>query len=614
MNSIQTQKQTGNTSISSEPQSTASAIFQTVVFSRKNTHTGPNELRQRPTLASSVPPVQKLADLTPNPLASIVHQADRNGKQKEILNASNVRTGSRRLSRQDRESPQNHSFKNLLSNFCTSLKISEHHQKPQPINDIAKPQHYSYRNASSTQRESVLPPQFPQDIGKKCLVLDLDETLVHSSFRPTSNPDYIIPVEIDGMLHQVYVCKRPGVDLFLTEMAKYYEIVIYTASLSKYANPLLDRLDPERTIRHRLYREHCVLHDGNYIKDLSLINRDLTQSIIIDNSPMSYLFHPRNAIGCSSFIDDPRDRELDSINRFLKLTEKRTLQWRPEQQTPVRHVTRYDMARQERAYDVILCKEREPEREAQRQSKERSDIDMMQQRGKENQLKYGQQYDIIHHQPVCPETTPSTSHIPNRSQNRITSQAEIFQERVATHSNPPSTAAQKTREFDIVSNKFHTNHQERESAIQQAVLHDASEKMTKAKAYDPIQSKYCDDLQEMQEANQLSERRHRSVHFPAQRSYNIVNHQTSEQDDCVMGMEHNNTNRVQKEVVEARMRLHGQQDQDRQENRRLHRAAPKRLTETYAHGYDLITNESYSGRNAKKMVFPPKNDFDRAGG
>lgn len=162
--------------------------------------------------------------------------------------------------------------------------------------------------------------------------------------------------------------------------------------------------------------------------------------------------------------------------------------------------------------------------------------------------------------------------------------------------------------------RFHTNHQERESAIQQAVLHDASEKMTKAKAYDPIQSKYCDDLQEMQEANQLSERRHRSVHFPAQRSYNIVNHQTSEQDDCVMGMEHNNTNRVQKEVVEARMRLHGQQDQDRQENWRLHRAAPKRLTETYAHGYDLITNESYSGRNAKKMVFPPKNDFDRAGG
>ena len=35
------------------------------------------------------------------------------------------------------------------------------------------------------------------------LVLDLDETLVHSSFRPVPNPDYVIPVEIDGK-----VCPR----------------------------------------------------------------------------------------------------------------------------------------------------------------------------------------------------------------------------------------------------------------------------------------------------------------------------------------------------------------------------------------------------------------------
>jgi RNA polymerase II subunit A small phosphatase-like protein len=152
---------------------------------------------------------------------------------------------------------------------------------------------------------------------KKCLVLDLDETLVHSSFKPTTNPDYIIPVDIDGTIHQVYVCKRPGVDEFMVEMAKYYEIVVYTASLSKYADPLLDRLDPQQTIKYRLFREHCVQYEGNYVKDLSLLDREITQAIIIDNSPMSYLFHPRNAIGCSSFIDDMNDRELDSISRFL---------------------------------------------------------------------------------------------------------------------------------------------------------------------------------------------------------------------------------------------------------------------------------------------------------
>ena len=123
--------------------------------------------------------------------------------------------------------------------------------------------------------------------------------------------------QIEDVVHFVYVAKRPGVDQFLVEMAKYYEIVIYTASLNKYADPLLDLLDPHRVIRTRLFRESCVYYEGNYVKDLSLINRDLSQSIIIDNSPASYIFHPENAIDCSSFIDDPRDRELEQIGSFL---------------------------------------------------------------------------------------------------------------------------------------------------------------------------------------------------------------------------------------------------------------------------------------------------------
>ena len=114
------------------------------------------------------------------------------------------------------------------------------------------------------------------------------------------------------------MAKRPGVDEFLTEMAKHYEIVVYTASLNKYADPLLDLLDPNRVIRTRLFRESCVFYEGNYVKDLSLLDRDLSQSIIIDNSPSSYLFHPENAIDCTSFIDDMYDRELDQVRRRKK--------------------------------------------------------------------------------------------------------------------------------------------------------------------------------------------------------------------------------------------------------------------------------------------------------
>ncbi len=74
----------------------------------------------------------------------------------------------------------------------------------------------------------------------KTLVLDLDETLVHSQFNQIKNPDYIIPVDIEGNTCNIFVQKRPGVDLFLKTMSQYYELVIFTASLSKYADPLMN--------------------------------------------------------------------------------------------------------------------------------------------------------------------------------------------------------------------------------------------------------------------------------------------------------------------------------------------------------------------------------------
>jgi TFIIF-interacting CTD phosphatase-like protein len=74
---------------------------------------------------------------------------------------------------------------------------------------------------------------------KKCAVIDLDETLVHSSFTPVRNADFVIPVEIDGTVHEVYVLKRPYVDEFLQKMGELFECILFTASLGKYAIRLL---------------------------------------------------------------------------------------------------------------------------------------------------------------------------------------------------------------------------------------------------------------------------------------------------------------------------------------------------------------------------------------
>jgi hypothetical protein len=93
---------------------------------------------------------------------------------------------------------------------------------------------FHYDDPAHPADKPILPPVAAQDKGKLCLVLDLDETLVHSSFRAVPNPDYIIPVKIEDVVHQVYVCKRPGVDEFMRRVGERYEIIIYTASLNKY--------------------------------------------------------------------------------------------------------------------------------------------------------------------------------------------------------------------------------------------------------------------------------------------------------------------------------------------------------------------------------------------
>ncbi|KAJ8403433.1 hypothetical protein AAFF_G00352050 [Aldrovandia affinis] len=175
---------------------------------------------------------------------------------------------------------------------------------------------------SKVPAKPLLPQIKSKDAGKICVVIDLDETLVHSSFKPVNNADFIIPVEIDGTVHQVYVLKRPHVDEFLKRMGELFECVLFTASLAKYADPVSDLLDKWGAFRSRLFRESCVFHRGNYVKDLSRLGRDLNKVIIVDNSPASYIFHPDNAVPVASWFDDMSDTELLDLLPFFERLSK----------------------------------------------------------------------------------------------------------------------------------------------------------------------------------------------------------------------------------------------------------------------------------------------------
>ncbi|GAA99970.1 uncharacterized protein L969DRAFT_19558 [Mixia osmundae IAM 14324] len=157
----------------------------------------------------------------------------------------------------------------------------------------------------------------------KTLVLDLDETLIHSTSRlPLGQSTAgwggnnglkvrVVEVVLDGKSVVYHVYKRPWVDFFLRKVSTWYTVVIFTASMQEYADPVIDWLDQGRgLIDGRLFRESCMYTGGSYVKDLSIVDADLAKVCLVDNSPISYAKNPSNGIPIEGWINDPSDEAL----------------------------------------------------------------------------------------------------------------------------------------------------------------------------------------------------------------------------------------------------------------------------------------------------------------
>ncbi|KAE9574926.1 Mitochondrial import inner membrane translocase subunit TIM50 [Colletotrichum fructicola] len=151
--------------------------------------------------------------------------------------------------------------------------------------------------------EKLLPDPDPSFERPYTLCISLEDLLVHSEWSRE---------------HGWRVAKRPGVDYFLRYLSQYYELVLFTSVPFAIGEPLVRKLDPYRFIMWPLYREATKYKDGEFVKDLSYLNRDLSKVIIIDTNEKHVQHQPENAIVLPKWKGDSSDKELVGLIPFLE--------------------------------------------------------------------------------------------------------------------------------------------------------------------------------------------------------------------------------------------------------------------------------------------------------
>ncbi|KAG8365145.1 hypothetical protein BUALT_Bualt18G0073900 [Buddleja alternifolia] len=177
------------------------------------------------------------------------------------------------------------------------------------------------RGFTEPTSEKLLPDLHPLEQHVFTLVLDLNDTLIHSDWKaclisllPPSPRFYYITSRDRGWR----TFKRPGVDAFLEHLAQYYEIVVYSDQLDMYVGPVMERLDPKHCIRYRLSRGATRYVDGKHYRDLSKLNRDPAKVIYISGHALESSLQPENSVPIKPWQGEADDTALLDLIPFLE--------------------------------------------------------------------------------------------------------------------------------------------------------------------------------------------------------------------------------------------------------------------------------------------------------
>ena len=148
---------------------------------------------------------------------------------------------------------------------------------------------------SKDSNTNIDTPFIKNQMSKKfCLVLDLDETLIHNL----------------NLSFGEYFLVRPGTFDLMETVHDLYEIIIFTAAKKEYAYNIIEKIDFNNYIDYILYKKHVLNIEGSLVKKLDLIGRDLNKIIYVDNLERNAKFNKKNLYLISSWYNDILDREI----------------------------------------------------------------------------------------------------------------------------------------------------------------------------------------------------------------------------------------------------------------------------------------------------------------
>ena len=175
----------------------------------------------------------------------------------------------------------------LENNFIDNNNISNRNSKRIKLNII------------ENKIEKYLLPKIKSNY-KYSLVLDLDETLICIK-RDNNNK-----IKHNKFNNLMTLILRPGLLDFLHKMKKLYELILFSLGTSEYVSPIIKNIEKkEKFFEHILYREHVTYDDnGNFFKNLNLLNRDVKNILIVDDNSKNFKYHKSNGICIKPFYGD----------------------------------------------------------------------------------------------------------------------------------------------------------------------------------------------------------------------------------------------------------------------------------------------------------------------